>query len=653
MAAAAVRPGKRSRSSERAVIPRLSLQNSEEIEPSPRTPASPRAPLSPRAAPPLTPRGNNNDTPSLKISPRFGTPRDENSSSQPLDTSSRSPQREAAKQSPGNSRTASGRRGGSGAGSARGSNSARLRGASTNANASTSTTPRSARGRPRQNPLLGGSPQVRPQATTAPAQHTQSSPNQTLNNGQSRLSAASSSSSASKSSAEYFSGPSLAGENVVTPSASAASLYAPPSTIKGITGAAWGSGGEEALRRNSNYSERASLRSLAESQHQRASRAETEDFHPVPMTSGMMGQAMSQADLEADSDLFAGSAAEQVEVLCDKAQRLVRQLGASVEPPSSWDPMHQTARSSGRPLSARSSPGTRRVNPQSASPCTPQPVGTCGISPIDVRSSPAAESREHFQHPLGADEGPVASCGSGLGAGAHEELADLRFRLSRMELAFEKERRGAAHADEVQVLRGRLQAVESELLDVRAELREAKTQMASMMKLLAANGTETPATGSSDAISAPTTARSTRPATIDSASEAPHSGQVTPAPSHGYPPTASSAHTRVAVVSTAASPRKPGLPPAGPVMHPSPSVQARPPLAIGASASSTPVQQCRLGPATPVGTPTTRQISAPHQASTPPTAVRVQQAPLRGASSGLVVSQTTQWRTVPWRMPSA
>jgi len=612
------RQGKRSRSpSDRAVIPRLSLQNSDELEPSPRTPLSPRVPLSPRAGtgnPPSTPRshrpaGSQEET---KTSPRFGTPRDENL----LDTH---------RSSPNVSRTSSSsKRRGSTLSARSGSNSARLHRAGSTRDARN--------GSRRPNPLLSGSPPVRSHTAAAPPPHAQSSPSHPGNNSRSRLSVDSSDSSVSKTS-EYASGPSLAGENVgsaahyssaasLTPYASTTSLHliahAPTPAAHQVM-AAYGQG-DEAGHRSSTYSAGGehlgarSLRSYADSQAPRSSRAvshaETEDFHAVQSNSN--SGFITQADLEADSEVYGGLGSEQVEVLCDKAEFLVRQLGACAAPPSSWEAL-QTARSTGFPWSDRSSPGPKGAGVHSASPRTPTPVGTGGASPIDCRSSPAPGTVE-------------VATDAGFGSAPQQELADLQFRLARMEQAMEK---GSCSTvpnptrDEVETLRKQLHAVQTELSDVRNELREAHERIAQMMAWQKGQPMQL---GSSAASSAPSSARAIRPGSNATAEAL--AGKLLQVPSRN---------------GSASSPRK------GPRVLPSPPVPVQMPLVTSYTG---PYSGSYTPPVAGMG----QHITAV-QATTPPPTVRVHTAihsiALGSSTMAAATGQTARMQTVPWSMPSA
>eukprot|EP00913_Durusdinium_trenchii_P017250 g16220.t1 len=148
---------------------------------------------------------------------------------------------------------------------------------------------------------------------------------------------------------------------------------------------------------------------------------------------------------------------EQVELLCQKAQSLVRQMGAQA---LGFD--------TSRPPSARSSPCIK-VSPPQASPCTPTPH----------RAGPG----------LNFSPGPrVLPDITNL---SREDVADFRHRLSQVEQALHlgQAPNSEAHSFEILAasqhdshdstvevlkLRGRMQTVESELVDVRAELREVR-----------------------------------------------------------------------------------------------------------------------------------------------------------------------------------
>ncbi|CAK9091085.1 unnamed protein product [Durusdinium trenchii] len=381
---------------------------------------SPRAPLSPRgsvpAAPymtPGTPRGDGVAKP--RTSPRFG-PRDENHEKPPSQ----------------NGRLAPGKRGP--ALSARSSSASKIRTALREH--STSSVRHTTRER-RPNPLLGNSPPTRTAPTTAPQAASPSKANQ------SRTSCGSASSSSRSS---EHSGPSL-GENgalrsaAVTPSTSTTSLIVPYAGHRpvpaGATTAAGFTPGEE-LRRMSCYSGHGdpggSARSYAEGHPHRSSSC------PLSTTGSEDFQGLSQGGplppVDADGEV-PNWGSEQVELLCQKAQSLVRQMGAQA---LGFD--------TSRPPSARSSPCIK-VSPPQASPCTPTPH----------RAGPG----------LNFSPGPrVLPDITNL---SREDVADFRHRLSQVEQALHL---GQAPNSEVLKLRGRMQTVESELVDVRAELREVR-----------------------------------------------------------------------------------------------------------------------------------------------------------------------------------
>ncbi|CAJ1330888.1 unnamed protein product [Effrenium voratum] len=156
-------------------------------------------------------------------------------------------------------------------------------------------------------------------------------------------------------------------------------------------------------------------------------------------------QAMSQGplppvDAEEEPDTLGG---REVELLCQKAQCLVRQIGAQAG--------FEIAGARG---SARSSP-CRKVSPPAASPCTPT-----------GRSSDAWQAR--FSPAQG-----LTDC-SAAHLGPFEDFSELKGRLSQVEQALQHMCQGAPGCkNEVLNLRGRMQTVESEVADVRAELREA------------------------------------------------------------------------------------------------------------------------------------------------------------------------------------
>ncbi|CAJ1410195.1 unnamed protein product, partial [Effrenium voratum] len=158
-------------------------------------------------------------------------------------------------------------------------------------------------------------------------------------------------------------------------------------------------------------------------------------------------QAMSQGplppvDAEEEPDTLGG---REVELLCQKAQCLVRQIGAQAG--------FEIAGARG---SARSSP-CRKVSPPAASPCTPT-----------GRSSDAWQAR--FSPAQG-----LTDC-SAAHLGPFEDFSELKGRLSQVEQALQHMCQGAPGCkNEVLNLRGRMQTVESEVADVRAELREVRS----------------------------------------------------------------------------------------------------------------------------------------------------------------------------------
>jgi hypothetical protein len=671
MAQSVNRPGRvarRSRSpNERVLVPRLSLHaraEGDDMKPSPRSPLSPRAALSPSAVP------------TVKISPRFGTPRDENMP----DLNRQSLNISGADGAKRRGSTLSARGVSTGARTAR----AVLGGASGTPNV---------RGAHRPNPLLAGSPPVRSSSSNSHRRHTSSQ--DAFNNSRTdlnssvlspasrqlqqishtasastRLSAASSSSGDSKSS-DYFSGPSLAGETTafaarspssLTPWGSTTSLHVQPAPVLSQSSSRVqqpspyhghsstvqysGQDGSELQRRNSAYSvdfQNTSLRSLAEGslypggagfvgssqplfsnglRHARSSMAAssiaTEDF-PV-------------ADAEGDSGLFVGSASEQVEALCDKAQRIVRQLSACVAPPQSWEGTPaQLNGSSLRPLSARSSPHPGRgVNHQALSPATPQQLSARGpMSPGDSRLSPNMVGYEAVGNRA------YDSCL------AMQDVTELCSRVSRIEMVLDKERQGFLQqpSEDVSALRNQLHSVEMELVEVRGEMREARAQMAEMLKMLRQHSVAVPIGSSSGppCIIEPRTVLSPRPRT--------HGGGdfVRPLDTSRKEGQVVVPITTAAACAASSSPRK---------------IANRPPIvpSNGMPSAAIPV---RVDHPVQISSPyapssiriVTAQSPVPVMAGTPPQTVRVHTTPVQSGSTGLVTvqaSSSASWRTVPW-----
>mgnify|MGYP002803551907 FL=1 len=410
----------RSRSpSDRYIIPRLSLQNNHDVELSPRAPLSPRG--NPPAAPYMstTPRSASADNlhkPLERISPRFG-PRDENHPEKPPSQ---------------NGRLVS-IKGSSGLGSqpsltARSSSASKIRTALRERSASSV---RSSRER-RPNPLLGNSPPARTAPTSSPSKVNQS-----------RISCGSASSSASSE----HSGPSLGSKTVVlrsglvTPSTSTTSLIVPYAGHRPVpAGVATASAnaltaGEEPRRTSCD----GSARSHAEG-HPRSSvpmSTTSEDFQGLSQ-----GGPLPPVEAE-DLDVSQPWGSEQVEFLCQKAQSLVRQMGAHA--------LSFEAGACSRPPSARSSPCIK-VSPPLASPCTPC---SRGDRLQNVKFSP----------------GGARAVLPDITNLQREDLTDLKNRLSQVEQVLKL---GPPASSEVLKLRGRMQTVESELVDVRAELKEVR-----------------------------------------------------------------------------------------------------------------------------------------------------------------------------------
>eukprot|EP00438_Fugacium_kawagutii_P032105 Skav212429 [mRNA] locus=scaffold1479:49121:50395:+ [translate_table: standard] len=346
----------RSRSlSDNYIVPRLSLQNKDDVELSPRVPLSPRG--NPPAAPYMssTPRSASADNlhKSLeRISPRFGQ-RDENLVENLGNGKNQSPQ-------------VSGKRnGGHVSGSA-----SKIRTALREHSASSA---RSTARERRPNPLLGNSPPARPTLVSSPGKV----------NG--RISDSGSSGSSDHS------GPSLGSKTVVpsslTPSTSTTSLvmHAGQRISAGVE-----------MRR---------------SEAQPRTSVPSEDFQGLSQ-----GGPLPPVEGEEPSALDVSWGSEQVEFLCQKAQSLVRQMGS-------------------RPPSAHSSPCIK-VSPPMASPCTP-----CNRS-------------EHMKFSPGLR--PVLPDITNL-----QDFTELKHRLSQVE-------------QQVVKLRGRVQTVESESVDLGAALKEVR-----------------------------------------------------------------------------------------------------------------------------------------------------------------------------------
>jgi len=635
---------RRSRSpSHRASVPRLSLPESDDLKPSPRTPLSPRTALS-EGAVPATPRGPPNPVPSgsgglgasaVKISPRFGTPRDENS--------------------PGNTS----------------SNNSKRRGSTLSAKKGTGQASASALGSSRRpNPLLGGSSPAKAPATSAPPPAAHSSPSQQLNLGgasATRLSCVSDSSAESGRGSEYFSGPSLAGETTsfgahhssrghsrasLTPCTSSTSLVVGVAThgMYGY-GRSLSAGAAGVSRRGSAGAEQmgtTSLRSLAESvaPHGGASHRPSGASHP-------RGSVAMADEVEGDSELFGGSAYEQVEALCDKAQRIVRQLGACSAAPSSWEPTVGAASgAAGPPWSSRSSPQPGR----GASPRTP-PAHPCtgGVSPCS-RSSPPTVDAAGATARESANALPIG--------GSSEDFRELNFRISQIEQVLLREREAraaaAASADEVLMLKGQLHAVQKDMGDVRGELREARSQISLLMRHIGIGNVDSPLAGGGSLSSrAPLgTARSSSgrgpspgAPKVDAFGE--KAGYVTPVPPMRPPlggALTSMTMAPVTTIVTSVSPRTPRPPQ---VVN-SPQVGVRMPYTMPAG-SSTPIPQS--GRVVQLQDPGSAPRAVPQyslMAGTPPTTARVNHVSVQSTTGHAnVQGASTSWRTVPWRMTSA
>ncbi|CAE7819424.1 RIK [Symbiodinium sp. CCMP2592] len=439
------RAAKRSRSpSDRYIIPRLSLQNNDaDGEASPRAPLSPRGnvPVAPYAAL-SSPQPSSDVTKKLpeKISPRFGVPRDENNP-------------EGGRNSV--PRLSGGKRGGSCL-TARSSSTSKLNSALRESSCGSA---RSKIRERRPNPLLSNSPPAR--SAPAPQAGSPSRANQS-----SRLSCDSSSSSS------LHSGPSLVGENVssatrstrsvaVTPCASTTSLIVPyaghrpiPAGSNATAAHSAGTAVEDLSGRVGSYTadpSMASFRSVAEGQRSSGPLSTgSEDCH-VARSQLLSGPNGTDADADAET------MGDHVELLCLKAQSLVRQLGSGMMEPS------QSVRSLQKKLVLLGQ--AAEVTPV-APPFTPRCIGgpleagTGDASSMDLKFSPAPDVADPIMPNIG------------------EELAELRGRLGRVERALQGRQGHAAggpgwSSSEVLNLRGRLQTVESELVDVRAELREA------------------------------------------------------------------------------------------------------------------------------------------------------------------------------------
>lgn len=450
------RAAKRSRSplpSDRYIIPRLSLQNNDaDGEASPRAPLSPRGnvPVAPYAAL-ASPQPFVDVTKKLpeKISPRFGVPRDENNP-------------EGGRNSV--PRLSGGKRGGSCL-TARSSSTGKLNSALRESSCGSA---RSKIRERRPNPLLSNSPPAR-SAAAAPQAGSPSRANQS-----SRLSCDSSSSSS------LHSGPSLVGENVssatrstrsvaATPCASTTSLIVPyaghrpiPAGSSAMAAHSVGAAVEDISGRVGSYTADpsvASVRSVAEGQRSSGPLSTgSEDCH-VARNQLLGGPSGTDADADAET------MGDHVELLCLKAQSLVRQLGTGMMEPS------QSVRSLQKKLMLLGQ--AAEVTP-AAPPFTPrciggplEPAGTGDASSMDLKFSPAPDVPDPTMPNIG------------------EELAELRGRLGRVERALQA-RQGHVpggpgwSSSEVLNLRGRLQTVESELVDVRAELREACASISHM-----------------------------------------------------------------------------------------------------------------------------------------------------------------------------
>lgn len=168
---------------------------------------------------------------------------------------------------------------------------------------------------------------------------------------------------------------------------------------------------------------------------------------PISTTGSEDFQGLSQGGplppVETEDLEVSPRGSEQVEFLCQKAQSLVRQMGAAL----SFDG------ACSRPPSARSSPCIK-VSPPLASPCTPCNRG------------------DGLQSMMKFSPGNARAVLPDITNLQREDLTELKHRLSQVEQALKLGQ--PASSSEVLKLRGRVQTVESELLDVRTELKEVR-----------------------------------------------------------------------------------------------------------------------------------------------------------------------------------
>lgn len=176
---------------------------------------------------------------------------------------------------------------------------------------------------------------------------------------------------------------------------------------------------------------------------------------------------------EFDTESLGGSTCEKVEALCDKAQNLIYEMSAFVTPP--------VPPPTGELCTVAAMPQKPHLG-QDEEPLTPPSSSGIGTTAAPVAGTVLVSNRT----------GPATSGG----CTAEEELADVRFRINRIELELNRiqiagNASGGGSAStmvpqdaDVNTLRKQVEATQTQLGGALAEMREMRGQMSALTQLM-------------------------------------------------------------------------------------------------------------------------------------------------------------------------